>query len=436
VADELLDTLPCGVVSFGDDGIVQYANDTLARALGHTPEELRGRHVESLMTVSGRIFYQTHLFPMLRLHGRADEIFLLLRKKDGGDVGALVNARRRERDGVTINDCVLMEVHERRKYEDELLRSRREAEGANAALRARTKEVEAANAMLTEQAAELARQANLLLDQTSELEVQSEELQALNDELMDRAEEIEQARTVAEEANRAKSQFLATMSHELRTPLNAIGGYVQLLDLGIHGPVTDEQRSTLDRISRSQRRLLHLINDLLNLARIEAGRVDYRLTPVLVSELVAGVLPMIEPQMAAASLTLSVHVLSGLRVLADRDKAEQILINLLTNALKFTPPDGTVRVESTTDEVSARALLHVTDSGIGIRSEKLESVFEPFVQLRERESEGTGLGLAISRDLARGMGGDLVAASEPGAGSTFTFSLAIAPPDSGSAATP
>jgi signal transduction histidine kinase len=359
---------------------VWYANETLARSLGHAPGELQGRPIESLMTVSGRIFCQTHLFPMLRLHGRADEIFLLLRRKDGGDVGALVNARRRERDGVMITDCVLMEVHERRKYEDELLRARRE-------------------------------------------------LQSLNDQLTTRAEEIELARDVAEEANRAKSQFLATMSHELRTPLNAIGGYVQMLELGVQGPVTPEQRASLERIARSQRRLLHLINDLLNLARIEAGHLEYQVRPVPVSELVAEVVPMIEPQMAAASLSLTMGDLAGLRVLADREKAEQILINLLTNAVKFTPAGGKVRIESSIDHAASLAHLRVIDTGIGIRREKLESIFEPFVQLRERQSEGTGLGLAISRDLARGMGGDLRAASEPGAGSTFTLSLALAPPD-------
>ncbi|MEO5817836.1 MAG: ATP-binding protein [Gemmatimonadaceae bacterium] len=403
----LLDTLPCGVVSFTDDGVISYANDTVARTLGYTRDELTGRHVETVLTIAGRIFYQTHFFPLLRLHGNADEIFLLLRTKDGQEVGALVSALRRERDGVIINDCVLLEVRERRKYEDELLRARRAAEAANV---------------------ELEQQARQLQDQATELEAQHEELQVLNEELMERGEELERSRNAAEDANKAKSQFLATMSHELRTPLNAIGGYVQLVELGIHGPVTDAQLETLARVMRSQRHLLRLINDLLNLARIEAGRVEYRIVPVSAAHLVAGVLPMIEPQMAAATLTLTVTIPAALFVRADREKAEQILINLLTNALKFTPPGGRVTVDAAPDESGVWANIRVADTGIGIKKEKLQSIFEPFVQLQERQTEGSGLGLAISRDLAVGMGGDLHVASEQGRGSIFTLQLASARP--------
>ena len=403
--DELLDTLPCGVVSFDDEGVMRYVNETLAASLGHAREALVGRHVESILTIAGRIFYQTHFFPLLRLHGRADEIFLLLRDSSGADIGALVNARRRERDGVVVNDCVLLEVRERRKYEDELLRARRVAEQANAVLEA---------------------QAVQLQQQAEELEVQSEELQTINDELMERTEALAIARDIADEANRAKSTFLATMSHELRTPLNAIGGYVQLLQLGIHGPVTDAQAEALERVARSQRHLLRLINDLLNLARIEAGRLEYRMASVDTRELVDDVLPMLEPQAKEAGLVLSVTTQPSLHVLADREKAEQILINLLTNAVKFTPPGGAITVDVAGTAAGMQAQLTVRDTGIGIRREKLESIFEPFVQLQERQTEGSGLGLAISRELARGMGGDLLATSEPGVGSEFTLLLGIA----------
>jgi phosphoserine phosphatase RsbU/P len=116
LVNELLNTLPCGVISFTDEGKIVFANATLAELLGYTVEELAGRHVETLLTVAGRIFYQTHLFPMLKLHRKADEIFLLFRKKDGSDVGALINVRRRERDGVVVNDGAVIEVMERRRY--------------------------------------------------------------------------------------------------------------------------------------------------------------------------------------------------------------------------------------------------------------------------------------------------------------------------------
>jgi PAS domain S-box-containing protein len=408
VVDGLLDTLPCGVVSFGDDGRIVYANGTFGTMLGSNASELAGRHVETLLMVSGRIFYQTHFFPLLRLHGKVEEVFLLFRRADGTELGALVNAARRTRGGTTVNDCVLIEVRERRKYEDELLRARREAEKANA--------------QLVEQARELERQHEQLQEQAAELEAQGEEMKMLNDELTTHAEELERARLVADEANRAKSEFLAVMSHELRTPLNAIGGYVQLIELGIHGPVTDAQRETLERVTRSQQHLLRLINDLLNLARIEARHVEYRVQDVRIADALSEVVPMVEPQLVAAGLRLDSSVDADVIARADAEKVQQILLNLLNNAVKFTPAGGRVAVETSRDD-RGRVRVSVVDSGIGIKPEKLESIFEPFVQLRERRSEGTGLGLAISRDLARGMGGELEASSEVGRGSRFTLTL-------------
>jgi PAS domain S-box-containing protein len=235
------------------------------------------------------------------------------------------------------------------------------------------------------------------------------------------------ARREAEAANRAKSQFVATMSHELRTPLNAIGGYVQLLEMELHGPVTPEQRTALERVDRAQRHLLGLINDILNLAKIESGKVDYDVQPVGLGELVADVAPMIEPQVAAKRLGYAVQLGDGVAVWADRDKARQVLLNLLSNAANFTEPGGRITVDAVEPPgAPGQVHLRVHDTGAGIPAGALERIFEPFVQVRAdraRPQQGTGLGLAISRDLARGMGGDLRAESEPGVGSVFTFVL-------------
>jgi PAS domain S-box-containing protein len=427
---DLLDQAPCGFVSFADDGTIMAANAMMAHMLGYGRGELEGRRIESLMSVGARIFYQTHFFPLVRLHGRAEEIFLLLKDRDGGEVGVLANAARRERGGAWATDCVLMRVQERRKFEDELLRARRDAEAAQGLAEARAQELGDANRMLEEQALELELQHHQLQEQAAEMEVQAEELQVVNDELMDRTEELERQRAAAEEANRAKSSFLAVMSHELRTPLNAIAGYVQLLEMGIHGPVTPAQVGALDRIERSQKHLLRLINDVLNLARIEAGRVEYVLEDVQLPLLLAAVTPMVEPQLAQKGIAFAVEVGDLPAVRADLEKVQQILINLLSNAIKFTPEGGRVSVDASVraDEPGV-VFVRVTDTGIGIPQEKQASVFEPFVQVdmsRTRASQGSGLGLAISRDLARGMGGDLRVRSELGRGSTFTLTLAAA----------
>jgi PAS domain S-box-containing protein len=426
-AADLLDAAPCGFVSFHDDGGIALINATLLQQLGYAREELLGRHVETILAVGSRIFYQTHLFPLVKLHGRAQEVFLLLRTKGGEAVGALCNAARRERDGAYVTDCVLMEVRERRKYEDALLQAKREAEEARAAVEVHTRELENANRQLEEQALEVELQHKRLQEQAAELEAQGEALQLLNGALMQRSAELERQRTAADEANRAKSNFLAVMSHELRTPLNAIGGYVQLLDMGVHGPITEAQRGALERIDRSQRHLLRLVNDVLNLARIEAGRVDYTVEAVPLAEVVRSVMPMIEPQIAAKGLRWSASVPPQLVARADREKVQQILLNLLTNAVKFTGAGGRVTVEAVEDASRpGGVLLRVADTGIGIPPSMVESIFEPFVQVdasHTRPVEGSGLGLAISRDLARGMGGDLTAESEVGQGSTFTVAL-------------
>jgi PAS domain S-box-containing protein len=424
---ELLDHAPCGFASFADDGTITAANATLAAMLGYARADLEGARLEKLLTVGSRVFYQTHFFPLVRMHGRAEEIFLLLRAADGSDVGVLANVARRERGGAFANDCVFMRVAERRKFEDELLRARRDADEARGRAEAHSRQLEEANHLLEEQAVELEIQQEQMREQAGLLERQAAELQAVNAALVERGDELERQRAAADEANHAKSSFLAVMSHELRTPLNAISGYVQLLEMGIYGEVTEGQLATLERIGRSQAHLLRLINDVLSLARIEAGRVEFLVERVDLAGVLGGVLPMVEPQMTAKGVALAIGVRPGLEARADSDKVQQVVINLLGNAVKFTPAGGRVAVDGGRD--GARVVLRVSDTGIGIPPEKQAEVFEPFVQVdmsRTRGAEGTGLGLTISRDLARGMGGDLGVESEPGKGSVFTLWLPAA----------
>jgi signal transduction histidine kinase len=238
--------------------------------------------------------------------------------------------------------------------------------------------------------------------------------------------EAERACAEAELANRAKSEFLTVMSHELRTPLNAILGHTQLIELGVYGPVTKDQLAALDRIQRSQRHLLGLINGVLNYAKIDAGALLYFVTDVHVDEALTTCEALISPQASAKQLEFW-YARSDARCTAraDPEKLQQILLNLFSNAIKFTEAGGRVSARCMQPSDS-RIVIEVTDTGRGIPADQLERVFEPFVQIDTkltRASEGTGLGLAISRELARGMGGELAVESELGVGSTFTLTL-------------
>jgi signal transduction histidine kinase len=219
------------------------------------------------------------------------------------------------------------------------------------------------------------------------------------------------------------------MSHELRTPLNAIGGYTDLLMMGVRGSVTEQQLEDLQRIKRSQQHLLGIINDILNFSRIEAGQTTYEYSTVPLSDVIEAVGHMIEPQAAAKGLELEVQQCPPeIAVWADKAKVQQILVNLVSNAVKFTE-QGKVTLECDWHD-SHRVTIAVTDTGVGIRADQQEKIFEPFVQVGRsltKSQEGTGLGLAISRDLARGMGGDIVVTSEPGKGSRFTLILPRTP---------
>ena len=255
----------------------------------------------------------------------------------------------------------------------------------------------------------------------------------------------EAARLEAAEASRAKSGFLATMSHELRTPINAMLGYTQLLELGLAGPLTEQQRGYLERLTLSSQHLLGLVNDVLDLSRIEAGETRVARRDAWTGAAVHAAFELVRPQATARGIRLIDAGPSeqGLPYVGDEDRVRQILVNLLSNAVKFTAEGGTVTVtcdwlaetpkaadplrdlQSAGPWVSVR----VADTGIGIPAEEQDRIFEPFHQVdrsHTRTAPGTGLGLAISRQLARLMGGDLTVESTPGSGSSFTLRVPAA----------
>jgi signal transduction histidine kinase len=230
-----------------------------------------------------------------------------------------------------------------------------------------------------------------------------------------------------EVANQTKMNFLATMSHELRTPLNAIDGYAELLAMGIRGPVNAEQSKDLDRIRQAGRYLLSLISDILNFAKLESGNIELNISAILLRQTLTDVEALIAPQATAKGLTL-VHSSgdSSISVLADPERLQQVVLNLVTNAIKFTDAGGTITLMSQADAQFARVT--VSDTGRGIPADKLQTIFDPFVQIDQTRTgaplrHGIGLGLAISRDLVRRMGGNLTVESVVGQGSTFAFNL-------------
>jgi signal transduction histidine kinase len=253
------------------------------------------------------------------------------------------------------------------------------------------------------------------------------------------------ARIEAEAANRAKSEFLATMSHELRTPLNAVIGYAQLLDLGIGGALTPEHRQHVGRILVTSRHLLGLVSEVLDLSKVDAGRLAMHIAATSSRAVVDAAAALVQPLAEPRAVSFEVRRIDGgdAHFAGDEDRVRQILVNLLSNAVKFTDAGGLVSLEyglTTRSDPKAQttgsgpwAFFRVTDTGIGIPDDQLSRIFEPFVQVksgRTRANDGSGLGLAISHKLARLMGGDITVESRLGEGSAFTLWLPAASAES------
>ena len=254
------------------------------------------------------------------------------------------------------------------------------------------------------------------------------ELEQQAERLSRQASELERARADADAANRAKSDFLAAMSHDLRTPLNAIGGYAQLIEIGVHGPVTESQRDAASRITRAQQHLLTLIDDILQFAKLESGQIPIEIGPVSMPELCGALESFVGQQAAGKGIAFSCDpeakgAVDDVTALADFERVLQILVNVSTNAIKFTDTGGRVTVSMRRSGSWAEVVVH--DTGRGIAAEHIETIFQPFVQVGGASDTraGVGLGLATSRNLARRMGGEILVESEPGVGSIFTLRL-------------
>ncbi|HTK53307.1 MAG TPA: ATP-binding protein [Gemmatimonadaceae bacterium] len=393
------------------DGVIRSWNEGARRVFGYDADEIVGQRVYRLIPPE--------------LHHEEPTIVARLLRGERVDHFETVRLRK---DGKRID--VSLSVSPIRNAAGEIIGAAKVARDVTEA-----KRLQRAEHDLLEQLQEL----------TTELEQQVEEAQSLQEEVEQANNELVQsladtesaweqaetarrdaddARRIAQEANAAKSRFLATMSHELRTPLNAIVGYVELLEIGVQGPLTQAQRDALARIRRSGATLHRLIEDVLSFARLEAGKLEYRYEEVVLDEFVAALEGFIAPRLVQKHLEYHFDP-SGANVAVsmDRDKVEQILLNLLSNAVKFTD-EGCIEVRAHLDDEMFR--IDVSDTGRGVREEFIDTIFQPFVQADRslsRTIEGTGLGLSISRELARAMGGDVTVESVAGEGSTFTLRL-------------
>jgi PAS domain S-box-containing protein len=346
---------------------------------GYSPEELSGRHVLDFFPAAHKEHVRASMDTVFAKGGGHAEAPLL--RKDGAETPYVFTGRR-----VTFNDRqyflgVGVDISERKRTEHEIRRLHED---------------------LQRHAAELERR---VAERTAELAV---------------------ARDRAEESDRLKSAFLATMSHELRTPLNSIIGFTGILLMGLVGPLTAEQEKQLNMVQESARHLLALINDVLDISKIEAGQIELAHVPFDMQASIRNSLEKIVPLTDKKGLALTAVVTPGVgQIVGDRRRVEQILINLLSNAVKFTE-QGEVRIES---RVEDRWLVtRVIDTGIGIRPEDVDTIFKPFRQVDSgitRQYEGTGLGLSICKRLVEAMGGRIQVESERGKGSRFAFSLPL-----------
>ena len=364
-------------------GNIEEANTAASELFGLPGQLLVGKPVLALVDARSRQEFRTHLSALADgIH--LDKWMFEIRVRDGRliTVEATVSALETRADGKSSLCWLLRDFSARRQTEESM-------QALNRSLNAR------------------------VAQRTRELELALEGEQS--------------ARKEAEAANRIKSELFARLSHEFRTPLHAVSGYLEILQQNIHGNLNDEQQRDVERIHQAQDHLLTLVNMILDFAKLEGGPVELSMAEIPIEETLRGAEALVAPQFTKKGVRYTHRDGDqSLSVFADREKVQQILVNLLANAVKFTSPGGTVELEWRVEDDTL--LVRVRDTGTGIPEDKIEQIFEPFVQLRAPGSVpngGTGLGLAISRDLARAMGGDVSATSRLGVGSVFTLTLPL-----------
>jgi PAS domain S-box-containing protein len=379
----LFDLAPDPYVVTDGAGIIEEANAAASALLGPTSRQLVGKALVTFVDGRSRSEFQTQLSALGNgVHVEKWMIETIVRDGRPATVEATVATLETRSDGRCSLCWLLRDMSARRETEESM-------QALNRSLNAR------------------------VAQRTRELELALEGEQT--------------ARKDAEAANRIKSELFARLSHEFRTPLHAVSGYLEILQQNIHGGLNAEQRRDVGRIHQAQEHLLTLVNMILDFAKLEGGPIELAMAEIPIEETLRGAEALVAPQFAKKGVTYTHQ--SGdesLSVFADREKVQQIVVNLLANAVKFTPAGGSVELDwRVEDEV---LLVRVRDTGSGVPADKIEQIFEPFVQLRAPGSVpggGTGLGLPISRDLARAMGGDVTATSNLGVGSVFALSLPL-----------
>lgn len=360
------------------EGRIAHANQATTRIFGKAPEDVTGRMCWEVAHEADEAIPEC---PLKDAAAKRQSRSATVYTKDGRWLQVSVHPVFDEEGTTNGFMHVVSDVTEKQRTEEELDRYRR---GLEDLVRRRTEELEAANADLL------------------------------------------QAKLAAESADHLKSAFLATMSHELRTPLNSIIGFTGILLQGLAGPLNEEQEKQLRMVQGSARHLLALINDVLDISKIEAGRIELAEEPFDLRAAVERVVQSVAPAAKEKGLELACEIGEGVgRIVGDRRRVEQVLMNLLGNAVKFTAK-GSVTVTCTREDSSA--IMSVKDTGIGISAEDLQKLFRPFQQLdsgKTRGYDGTGLGLHISKRLGELMGGSISVESTPGSGSTFTFRMPI-----------